>query len=63
MRQLEDREPLPLAEVRGRLREVVLQEKVDELLDDWLKLARAATRIKYVAAATTPRRAEAPGQF
>lgn len=51
VRQLEGREPEPLAAVRGRLREVVLQQGVDELLDDWLKLARAATRIEYV---TTP---------
>ena len=63
VRQLEGREPEPLAEVRGRLREVVLQEKVDELLDDWLKSVRAATRIKYVTTPATPRRAEAPGEL
>ena len=60
VRQLEGREPEPQAEVRGRLREVVLQQRVDELLDDWLKLARAATRIEYVTAPPTAGRAVAP---
>ncbi len=50
VRQLEGHEPAPLVEVRGRLHEVVLQQRVDELLDDWLKLVRAATRIEYVTA-------------
>ncbi len=48
VRQLEGREPEPLADVRSRLREVVLQERVDELLDDWLKLVRASNRLEYV---------------
>ena len=60
VQQLEGREPEPLAEVRGRLREVVLQARVDDLLDDWLKLVRASTRVEYVGAAPTPSLTVAP---
>ena len=60
VQQLEGREPEPLTEVRGRLREVVLQARVDDLLDDWLKLVRASTRVEYVGAAPTPSLPVAP---
>ena len=53
VRQLEGREPEPLADVRSRLREVVLQERVDELLDDWLKLVRASNRVEYIGPTPT----------
>ena len=60
VQQLEGREPEPLAAVRGRLREVVLQARVDDLLDDWLKLVRASTRVEYVGAVPTPSLTVAP---
>ena len=49
VRQLEGHAPEPLAEVRASLREVVLQARVDELLNDWLKLSRASNRVEYVS--------------
>lgn len=49
VRQLEGRAPEPLAEVRVSLREVVLQARVDELLNDWLKLLRTSNRVEYVS--------------
>lgn len=48
VQQLEGREPEPLEEVYESLKEIMLQTKVDELLNDWLKLLRAATRVEYV---------------
>jgi len=35
----------PLEEVRGQIREIVAQQQVDTLLDDWLKRVRATSRI------------------
>ena len=40
--------PEPLTEVRGQIREVVAQQKVDALLDDWLKRIRATSRLDIV---------------
>ncbi len=37
--------PEPLTEVRGQIREIVAQQQVDALLDDWLKRVRATSRI------------------
>ena len=48
VRQLEGREPEPFDDVRAPLREVMLQAKVDELLEDWLKLVRASTRVESI---------------
>lgn len=48
VQQLEGREPEPLEEVYESLKEIILQTKVDELLNDWLKLLRTATRVEYV---------------
>ena len=50
VQQLEGHEPEPLEEVYESLKEIVLQAKVDELLNDWLKLLRAATRVEHVRA-------------
>jgi len=48
VQQLEGRDPEPLEEVHESLKEIILQTKVDELLDDWLKLLRTTTRVEYV---------------
>ncbi len=37
--------PEPLEQVRGQIREIVAQQQVDALLDDWLKRVRATSRI------------------
>ena len=37
--------PEPLTEVHGQIREIVAQQQVDALLDDWLKRVRASSRI------------------
>ena len=47
--RLSGREPEPLAEVYEFLREIILQERVDELLDDWLKLLKSSNRVEYIS--------------
>ena len=37
--------PEPLTEVHGQIREIVAQQQVDALFDDWLKRVRASSRI------------------
>ena len=37
--------PEPLTEVHGQIRQIVAQQQVDALLDDWLKRVRATSRI------------------
>ena len=37
--------PEPLTEVHGQIREIVAQQQVDALFDDWLKRVRANSRI------------------
>jgi len=44
--QNKDSQPPPFEEVRGRIEEILIGERVDKLLDDWLKEARARTRIE-----------------
>lgn len=49
--------PEPLTEVRGQIREVVAQQKVDALLDDWLKRIRATSRLDIVESEDRSRQA------
>ena len=48
VRLVEARVPEPLTEVQEQIREVVVRQKVDALLDDWLKRARATSRLDVV---------------
>ena len=45
VRLVEARVPEPLTEVQEQIREVVARQKVDALLDDWLKRIRATSRL------------------
>jgi hypothetical protein len=44
--QNKNSEPPPFEEVRGRIEEILIGERVDKALDGWLKEARARSRIE-----------------
>jgi peptidyl-prolyl cis-trans isomerase SurA len=54
-------QPPPLAEVTDRIREILVQQKINGLLEDWLKRLRAARDVKTYGSAEAQDVPQKPG--